>query len=86
MRRWVLHKSFIWLNLTTNNTQTKIEVFDLSNLCRTRHLDLIKDIKQQYVSHPRCLNANAQNQTKKTGICISTCNKEKQIGYITIMD
>ena len=54
-------------------------VSDLSSLCRTRHLDVIKDIKRQYLS--QMVMRQHTTPYQQTGICIGTCNKEKNRIY-----
>ena len=68
MRSWVLRKSFICLNLATNNTKTYIGVFGLSSSRRIRHLDWIKDIKRHYVYQMFLRQHTTPNQ--KTGMTV----------------
>ena len=68
VRSWVLRKSFICLNLATNNTKTYIGVFGLSSSRRIRHLDWIKDIKRHYVYKMFLRQHTTPNQ--KTGMTV----------------
>ena len=76
MRSWVLRKSFICLNLATNNTKTYIGVFGLSSSRRIRHLDWIKDIKRHYVYQMFLRQHTTPNQ--KTGMTVLAHVKKKK--------
>ena len=68
VRSWVLRKSFICLNLDTNNTKTYLGVLGLSSSRRIRHLDWIKDIKRHYVYQMFWRQHTTPNQ--KTGMTV----------------
>ena len=65
--------------MATNNAQSKVEVFGLSSLRRTRHLSHVKDVKRQYVSQMIMRQQTTPRNTKpeKYGICIGTCYEDK---------